>query len=385
MDNTSTFLKESFILNSVGALSVEEKLINWDDFDRKVNNLSLGHIVYYNHKDQDYLSDFLKNKYKVLFEKNKAFNIVQYNELKKILTCLHEENVSVIVFKGAYLLEKYYKQLGLRLMGDIDLLIHKVDLPKVKNILKKLKFKYKKESCPKNWYDKNYYRSSLYIKGSVEVEIHWDFFPPVNPLKFNINDVWHGATPGELCGTLVMEMSPELLFIYLCVHLSYSHFFNHNSLRRLYDIFIMLDNVNLDFKKIVEKSFEYEVENFVGITLSYLKEIFDANIDKEMISTLISDKKVKIFKKIVPVASFFTNKKEKNPYKIMVRQRLIQSIGAKSSLKYWEMVLTNKRSTAKWIANLYGISPYSIKVLLYNWLLLPLTTLKLFYHKVKLI
>lgn len=49
-------------------------------------------------------------------------NVNIYHELNVVLRTLKSEGIEVIVLKGAYLAETIYGHLGLRTMGDVDLL-----------------------------------------------------------------------------------------------------------------------------------------------------------------------------------------------------------------------------------------------------------------------
>lgn len=58
-----------------------------------------------------------------------------YSDLSKILKALHQENIPVILLKGAHLAQTVYSNIALRPMGDIDILVRKSDLLKTKKQL----------------------------------------------------------------------------------------------------------------------------------------------------------------------------------------------------------------------------------------------------------
>lgn len=382
MDNINRVIA-GILCNNCDNVREIAKQIDWNIFDQKVKALSLGANIYYNSRNSSVIPDNLIQDYKKIFDKSKVLNTIQYNYLKELLVALHSAKIEVIVFKGAYLLEKYYKQFGLRTMGDVDILIKKDKLAEVERIVRKLGFKYKEENCPKEWFDKNYYRSSLYTKGPFELEIHWNLLPNANPLDFSIEDVWSRSKAGVMCEVPVLEMPIEILVIYLAFHISYCHFFNQNSIKRLYDIHKIITQTQLDWEYLILKSKEYNVNNFVGIVLRYLKDIFQTNINDINIDRLITSQKVKMFKQIISVDVLFDAISESNPNKTMFSQRLIQLTGINNVNRYIKLICTKKEASAKWIAALYNVNPNSVKVLIYNWFYFIIVVPNYILHKVR--
>lgn len=341
----------------------------WPALDERVVNLGLEHLVALN---SNHLPPEMAERYQSAYRRNAALNALQCKELSSILIALGAKGVDVIVFKGAYLLDRFYKRLGARLMGDLDLLIHKPDLPQVKRVLVDLGFSRKDEHCSEEWFDSNYYRSALYRKGPVEVEIHWDLFHPDNPFNFNIGDVWAEARPATLYGAPALVMTDEMLLIYLCVHVSYSHFLNHHSIRRLYDLKVMVNQSKIDWDSVVLRSKRYGMNRFVGVTLDYLNHLFGQTAPPQAVRRLVDQPTLGLFHQAAPPLSLFDEKKSTAPYPTMIRQRMLQMAGAPNRLKYIYLMLTHRKASAKWVAALFDVPPDSGKVLPYNAVFLAL-------------
>ena len=58
-----------------------------------------------------------------------------YRQLTEVLGVLGGAGIDVIVLKGAYLAQAIYKDLALRPMADVDLLVRKADLERTEAIL----------------------------------------------------------------------------------------------------------------------------------------------------------------------------------------------------------------------------------------------------------
>lgn len=153
-------------------------------------------LFYWNLKKINYdkyvPSEIIKNLEKIYYS-NLARNMLLYDELSKILTAFKKADIDTIVLIGAFLTEEVYKNIGLRPMSDIDLLVKEEDIQKAKKELIKLKYsayvyptktheKFQtvcSEELPFTHQNKNSY-----------VEIHWDIQPRNTPYMIDINKFW---------------------------------------------------------------------------------------------------------------------------------------------------------------------------------------------------
>ncbi len=75
-----------------------------------------------------HVSDTVITKLKALYHQQLAINLIQFNELDKILNTFEKEGICVIQLKGAELAKNYYPDQALRPMADIGLLVRKEDI-----------------------------------------------------------------------------------------------------------------------------------------------------------------------------------------------------------------------------------------------------------------
>ena len=73
-------------------------------------------------------------KLKKQYLANASRNTILFHQLDIIVSNLNEKNIPVILLKGAHLAEFVYKDISLRPMSDIDILVKKEDLAKVVKI-----------------------------------------------------------------------------------------------------------------------------------------------------------------------------------------------------------------------------------------------------------
>jgi len=64
-----------------------------------------------------------------------SVNVYLLKRLESVLAQFHEHGIEVMLLKGADLIPRVYGVMGLRPMTDVDLLVHKTDLPAIDRIL----------------------------------------------------------------------------------------------------------------------------------------------------------------------------------------------------------------------------------------------------------
>ncbi|OGW51713.1 MAG: hypothetical protein A2Y81_09575 [Nitrospirae bacterium RBG_13_43_8] len=174
---------------------------------------------------------------KKAYHENVARNMYLYAELLRIINAFRDKGVKVIVLKGAALAKIVYKDIGLRSMTDIDLLVKKEDLPYAKEIMSGLGYVPKMRLLSEEWFTKNHYHLPAYIhrEKSLIVEIHWH----ITGKTFNNIDIkkwFERARCTKFDGCQVFTPSPEDMIIHLCLHL-YNHGYHSKMIwRELCDI-----------------------------------------------------------------------------------------------------------------------------------------------------
>lgn len=151
-------------------------------------------------------------------------NLRIYNELSKVLKAFTDAGIDVIVLKGAVLAETVYKNVGLRVIGDVDLLVKKGDLPIAKKELARLG--YNPLQCDfTQWHaDQGRLLTHMHLtpyckKEGLWIEVHWDLQTLTSPYRIDINTFWSNAQPVTIANVDVLMLVPEDLLLHLCLHL----------------------------------------------------------------------------------------------------------------------------------------------------------------------
>jgi len=167
--------------------------------------------------------EVMKNLEKIYYS-NLARNMLLYDELCKILKAFKRVGIETIVMKGAFLAEEIYKNIGLRTMSDIDLLIKQKDLQKAKKELTGLKYSTETDIFPTKLHEQQHQMLSgeltFISQGKkIAIDIHWDIQPYQYSYKVDVNKFWNNAKPIKIAGVETLMFAYEDILQHLCLHI----------------------------------------------------------------------------------------------------------------------------------------------------------------------
>jgi Uncharacterised nucleotidyltransferase len=148
-------------------------------------------------------------------------NLLLMQELLRLLKLFDAHQIQAVPFKGPILATAIYSNLALRQFGDLDILVHKKDILKAKELM--LSHNYhawhrlsKAEEIVhlRVQFEYNFMRND----NQVFVELHWGFTPKYLAFDLDSESVWEDVQQVPIAGTKVFNLSPEKLLIILCVH-----------------------------------------------------------------------------------------------------------------------------------------------------------------------
>jgi hypothetical protein len=278
-----------------------DEVLNWNYIVECSVRQGISPLFYWNLKKvnngKDVPSEVVKSLEKMYYD-NLARNMLLYNELNKILKALKNACIDVIVLKGAFLAEEIYKNIGLRPMSDIDLLIKKKDLEKAEKELAKLTYFATTMIFPTKLHEKyqielaNELLPFVHETKKIVIDIHWDILPLQISYNVDINKFWENAKSVKIAGTEAMTFAPEDILQHLCLHLD-KHF-NYivappaKPLRDYCDIAEITKHYKetIDWKYFLKKSKSYRIEKPIFQGLYIANKYFGALIPENVLSEL---------------------------------------------------------------------------------------------------
>lgn len=158
----------------------------------------------------------LKNAYNISL----ARNIILYEHFRNAINAFSKEGFQAIALKGIYFAEAFYKDIGLRQMSDIDILLKEDDAEKCWKILHEQGYRFtdhKKTKFIKS-FSETKHLPSLKINGVI-IELHTKIF--LNQFGFSVRmqDCWERSRNIILSEVPVKVLSPEHQIQHTCIHL----------------------------------------------------------------------------------------------------------------------------------------------------------------------
>jgi hypothetical protein len=168
----------------------------------------------------DFIPKKIISKFNQLYYQSLSRNILLYKYFQTILQTFIANKIEVIPLKGIFLAETYYKDIGLRQMSDIDLLVKQEDVKNCIQILMNLG--YVAVGRNKTEFIKNKgaakHLPTMVLNG-VFVEIHYRILIDNSTYSIDIENYWKNTNSILLHNTLTLALSAENLLQYLCIHL----------------------------------------------------------------------------------------------------------------------------------------------------------------------
>jgi hypothetical protein len=148
-------------------------------------------------------------------------NLLLAKELLLLLELFQKNQISVIPFKGPLLAVSVFGDLCGREFGDLDLLLRPADIPSARRLLQSRG--YRPELKMDAVIEAAYVRSEhafqyLRDEDNLVVELHWRLEDHYLKFPFDPAMLWSSARGEELFGNPVSTLSPEIMFLYLCMH-----------------------------------------------------------------------------------------------------------------------------------------------------------------------
>jgi len=222
----------------------------------------------------DIPQDFL-NKTKLAYLRTFITNETNYKRLSEILKIFNESGIEPVLLKGIHLARFVYQDIGLRTMGDIDILVKKEDLQEAERLLLERGFKHLTVTNTVQWYKKNHFHIPFSHPDSIRhLEVHWSIVPPHSPFDIDIDELWQRARTVDVGVARARILSPEHTLLHICFHAAHDDMFRCG-LRPFIDISEIISNhaEGIDWEKVRSTTHEWGFQRYLYLTLYLAREI----------------------------------------------------------------------------------------------------------------
>lgn len=252
-------LQSEWDTNSIETLSSGES-IDWDKFISLCHRERVSPLIYALTRDRELLPGFVQERFQNNYHENLVRNTYLSHELGIILNQIME-NISVLLLKGAALIESGYENPAVRPMADLDLLILPQYINQARLALDGAGYEsYAQEPWPE--YNQRYRLVAEYSKRDggrypYFIDLHWGILDIPYYRLIPIEDMFSRA---EKVDDSINLPCPEDHFLVLCGHLGLHERYDA-PLIRYYDLAILIQQGGESFswEEILERAAEWKL------------------------------------------------------------------------------------------------------------------------------
>jgi hypothetical protein len=208
---------------------VLKKTTNWDSVLERALGTHLAPIL---HKTFSGLEteipapvrDGLRNAYNQVLAKNIQFE----NVFKTFGRALNDNGIKLVPLKGIYLFETVYKDIGLRHLSDIDVLVKESNLDEICDLIAgqgyEVTHSFNRSSLEDKFFRHAHPRTL--VNGDVRIELHTHLYNYDQASELSEDDLWEDTHQESFLGIQISQFSNEMLLQHLCLHL-HKHLYEH--------------------------------------------------------------------------------------------------------------------------------------------------------------
>lgn len=219
-------------------------------------------------------------------------NLEKYGQFRVIATALREANVPVMALKGLHVAELVYRDIGLRSMSDIDILVPREALQRSIAALQSIEYGFDEDvsGAGPGMLGTKCNIGLAHRRLGVWLEVHWSLAEPQSCYAPPMDDIWSSAVRARLGDAGALVMSPEFLLLYVCAHLACNHVFGFN-LRGLCDIAeIVRAHPDMDWDSVIDLGQRHGWTRGVAAAIRLARDHLGAAVPDRVLTSLGGDR-----------------------------------------------------------------------------------------------
>ena len=241
----------------------------------------------------------ISQKLKMSYTLTSLLNNSNYTELEKIQKTFNAEGIELILLKGSHLARFVYRDIGLRAMSDIDLMVKKEEFLKAVELLFQMGFGAPSEDklelierCKANFNkiasNLRHFPSLVDQRNKVKLDLHFSPVKIAAPFNIDIDGLWERSKKTEINGTKALLLSPEDLLLHISIHNSYNHKFKFYGIKAICDTAQTLNyyGTEIDWDRLKQRAYEWGAQKSLYLTLRLTQDILGVVIADEILDSL---------------------------------------------------------------------------------------------------
>ena len=206
--------------------SIDDSLlsrIDWDILVKAANDHAVLPQLYQfiNSNYAEAITNEALNRLRDESMSNTRSNLALTALLFKILELFQANDINCIPYKGPALAACAYGDIALRQFVDLDLIVHKKDVLKAKDLLVSRGWQTEFDlTGPQEEVFLEHYYDYAFLKEGKLVEIHWELAEGYFNFPIDMERLWNCLQPVTITGRQVLTIAAEDSLLILCAHSS---------------------------------------------------------------------------------------------------------------------------------------------------------------------
>lgn len=259
-------------------LSIMTYPLRWQSIEKIASHNGVGGLLYSNllslikvHELWDIDLSFFEK----IYYGNIAKALITENALRALLKVFNAENIPLLIYKGIELVERVYRNPGLRGFADVDFMVFEKDIAPVKEVLRALGY----FSLPNH--------PNLFSNGAVDIDLHTEPFGysriKARRFAFEVDNetLWEEALLQDVFGYSVYNFSLENELLMLTAHTV-----KHSFQKMIWSVdvaeILHQYKTNIDWNLCVGKILRAGLQNPFCTILQWVKKYRDVSIPAQV-------------------------------------------------------------------------------------------------------
>ncbi|MEB3342867.1 nucleotidyltransferase family protein [Okeania sp.] len=220
------------------------------------------------------------------YHTNAQRNLFLTSELVNLLNLFQDNGIPAIPFKGLSLAVSAYGNLVLRQFSDLDILVHKQDINRAKQLLTSHKYQLTKEL---------FWESHFISEGGrVNIDLHQAITPKYFSFPVDFNELWKRLQPVSLVNRTIFTFSSEDSLLILCVYIAKDCWDKRERLIQVCDIAELLRHQKIDWELLIEQATKLGITRIVLLGLLLANQLLGTALPEEILSKIQAEPTVKL-------------------------------------------------------------------------------------------
>lgn len=236
--------------------------------------------------------ELILKQWRYSFQSIAQRNLFLTSELINLLKLLKQENIVALPYKGPVLATLIYKNVALRRFGDLDIIVHKEDIQRVKAILNSQGFQAYLNLTEKQ--ERIYLETQLGYdftrRDGTFIEMHWKPIPTMFNFPIPCEQLWQELEPVNLGGITTLIPNAEILLLILCAHGSKDRWAQLKWICDLAELLQLHQNIN--WEKVIEQAKNLGCVRRLYLGLLLAHKLLNVDIPINILQKIKSDKVV---------------------------------------------------------------------------------------------